>query len=584
LVSREVAARLGRVPTTWGDPKAVVALGAGAATTAMLTSTPAATGAEVLTGDAPLTEATIGPDPPLMHADSPATVGLGPTTAPEPADHRVSEPEPTRARSVGSAGAPEPADVLEPGTAEPSPIPPFTRAEPATADDDVDAEPSDPVLLDPDAVLADEAVTSTTSRRRRALVLVAAGVVALIAGVVVFGGQDPKVETGTTVLPPETSIQVGAEDISRTVDPTTKAGGVGVAATFVLRGPDGDALTTDIALTNTTTESITASHIEAIPKGWAPSADQVTFTVQPTEIIDADPVVRWDLPLDAGQTVHLVYEVALGNIEMSQEALDEQLELRDQAGASFLTDHPWAQAFSAFTGAPMTELTWATRPGEPVGPGTTASNTPGPGCPPDCGPDTTLSGGGGGGGGGGGPTTQTTQTTPTQQPTPSAPGSVSGVRVQSPSGPQGAMRVSLNWAAPGSGGAPSGYRVRATTRALNFTGDGCTGGARDVRSSTYPATGTSGSFVSPSTAEACSWVVWEVQAWNSGGSSSWATARGVLPSVKGQWEAYHLVRAVGGLAVNGGTVSCGIERDNHCSTSPTGEIAPGTLVRVFTQS
>lgn len=543
LVAREIAARLGRVPATWGDPKAAVVLGAAIAAPDLLVT-------------------------PLTTSASPISEDTATMAVPVPAF---------------GPGTPTPGTSVDPDA---------TGRLPA-----VDP-PTSPVQA-----LGLEAQGSEQGSGRSRRVLLATGVVAalcLVAGLALLGGSGDDGDgdrLAASSAPPDTTaappVEVEADDLERSGQPLTHAGGAETTETFVLRGPNGDELTTSVAVVNPTTEALVVQHIETIPKEWAESVDDVTFSVAPTEVIDRDPVVRWELELGPGETARLTYDVALDDTGVTEARLEALRGQRTGAQDEFRAGHPWAVAFSTLTGADLPGLTWASNPAtapllptpQQVGlvpPGgsstTTSTTTLPPGVPPTSGSSTSTTGS----------STSTTATT-TTRPTPvvTVPGAVTNIKVTNPGGDRFGVDVDVTWSPPTSGGTPTSYSVRATTRSWPYVDGSCVAGTVVDRATVTHAAGAglSARLRSSDTNPACSWVVWQVRASNSTGDGPWQDATGTIPAVKGSEHSYHLVRAIGGRAQHGGTVSCGVVSGLSCSTNPAeGQaIAAGTAVGILVQ-
>jgi hypothetical protein len=66
---------------------------------------------------------------------------------------------------------------------------------------------------------------------------------------------------------------------------------------------------------------VTYSHLEVIPKSLAASVEDMTFTPSTYEVIETDPVVRFDLELAANESTQIRYTVPLDPGPITQERL-----------------------------------------------------------------------------------------------------------------------------------------------------------------------------------------------------------------------------------------------------------------------
>lgn len=174
------------------------------------------------------------------------------------------------------------------------------------------------------------------------------------------------------------------------------------------------------------------------------------------------------------------------------------------------------------------------------------------------------------------PTTTPRATTTTAAPVV-LPGMPQSVVAQNPSGGSNAVRVTLVWSAPSSGGTPTGYVVRGTQHRRTFDDGNCVGSFVQTVFATQ-AVGPGTSTLSPAapTAAACQFILWEVAATNSAGQSPFAPARGRLPAVS-EANGFQEVRAVGGLTV-GTPLACA-----PCTSPPASTmIDAGATVSVDT--
>ena len=152
-----------------------------------------------------------------------------------------------------------------------------------------------------DAAISDAATVSDRRRRRTALLAVGAGafvVVAVLAAVVAIGGSD----TGQTAIQ---TIAGVSGDLRFPAETTPWA----ARMTRVWSARDGG-LHGELEFTNPTGATISGRHIEAIPKSLAANAALVASTPAPDEILQADPILAYDLTIDPGATTTVRYDIA----------------------------------------------------------------------------------------------------------------------------------------------------------------------------------------------------------------------------------------------------------------------------------
>lgn len=182
----------------------------------------------------------------------------------------------------------------------------------------------------------------------------------------------------------------------------------------------------------------------------------------------------------------------------------------------------------------------------------------------------------------------TTTTALRPRPTITVPSAPRSVAASNPTGNSSSVSVQISWTAPSStGGAISGYRIRSQIWKLSHTASGCTGIPTAAGGQTEASVGPVGSARrSTSTAPACSWVSWQVAAFNSAGTGPWSQASGIMPDVKGRPDAYHLVRSIGAMAISGGETNCGTSPYTGCATNPGAgsKIAAGRTTTVSLQA
>jgi actin-like ATPase involved in cell morphogenesis len=456
LVTRLLSERTGLVPTTWGDPKASVALGAAA------------------------------------RMGAPAPVVLAP---PAGDDTAVVTPDATAV------------------------------SEPAVQD-----------LHDGDE--------RRGSRRRRTLVLAAVGAMLLLIGAlaVVLGSDDPERLDAVTAGDAETTTTDGGRDAAPASDDividfgASEVEGVTSSRTWTL-DPTTDVLTNELAIGTTASERVERTHIEVIPKELAADVADLTFSPAYTSVVQADPVVRYDLVIEPEQKVKLAWSVKTPD-GLTEKQLGSLSKKRNVAEETFYAE------LAKLGGEGSENLLLGTEPaqndtptiidqggsddGGPVGPIETTSTT-----------STTTN-----------PTTTTTSTTTTTAKQYTIPGAPTNVLVRDPSGDIGAVSVTLTWSAPSNtGGGLSGYRLTAQAWGYDFVDGDCVGSLKPLGSQVQVDRGAGTSTtvqLGEQTAYACSWVVWTIRSVNAvGQTSASAQARGLVPS---SIVSYRHTRAISGRA------------------------------------
>ncbi len=215
-----------------------------------------------------------------MRSVGPSLSGVGPMSVPE---------RQTIVRSSGQAAASVPSYVDATVARAPSQPP---------TDDTVLRSKAPPAAIP--APRNAQPVKKSARGLRPAAVVACVAVVALVVGLVAVkirgGGGTTTVQTAVT----------------HAFKPVVYAGGIVVARTWELQGNDGERLQARVAVTNSGEAKGTASHFEVIPKEVARDVSDITFKPAPTEVIKADPVVRYDLStLEPGESLTLTYEVRL---------------------------------------------------------------------------------------------------------------------------------------------------------------------------------------------------------------------------------------------------------------------------------
>lgn len=454
--------------------------------------------------------------------------------------------------------------VLGPAAA---PIPPTAPAVVATGAASTPASVVPPALPDPPSP-AKRATAPT-----RALVGVAAAlVIAMIAvaAVVLPRGDDPT-RVAAEGAPPTT---IGTDGTLRHTFATSESEGVRAARSWTF-SPDDDKLTNELVITNTTPDARTSILFEVIPKEVAADVGAVTFDPSPAEVVQPDPVVRYDLPLEAAGQATLRWVVIVAD-ELDIDALAALATKRDEADRAFHEQQAALVAAAApaaagsvlgpqstnSTAAPSSGGTPTTRRSggatQPPPAGGGSATTAPPSANPTGSSDTTAA---------------PAATTTTAGASISAPGAVASLQVGNPvatrisNGVPEEIAVTLTWSPPANDGgqAPSSYKIRCTL----MKGSGsdstvytpptgynqvCVGG---VDIATVGGSARSADVVTARVDSGpLTWIKWEVSAVNGAGTGPRRTATVIVPNVVGlySWEAYPLSRAVG-LSTSGATSS-----------------------------
>src|SRR5439155_2179699 len=97
-----------------------------------------------------------------------------------------------------------------------------------------------------------------------------------------------------------------------TFNPVAEPPNIAYGKTWRLIGADGHRLHSVFTLTNFGAGTATTSHFEVVTKTVAPTVGSIRLSLQPTEVVERDPVVRFDLTrLGPGDTMTVVYDVDL---------------------------------------------------------------------------------------------------------------------------------------------------------------------------------------------------------------------------------------------------------------------------------
>ncbi|HET9770071.1 MAG TPA: Hsp70 family protein, partial [Acidimicrobiia bacterium] len=241
------------------------------------------------------------------------------------------------------------------------------------------------------------AVETTAARRRRPPVLVVAGVAAaLLAGAVGVavagaGGGSKKEQQAIAQDGKLTDVQ------PRRFPPET-ADGLETVRTWTYDKPSGE-LRSEVAVRNTTADARAFQVFEVIPKEVAADVSAVRFEPAFSAVVQADPVVRYDLNLAAGETATLRWAAPVQG-EMDLTRLEDLAAKRNAAEKAFretagTTTSTSVAATSTTAPPPSTtattrKTTTTTKPATTTSGPTTTSTTAGPTTSTTAGPTTTT--------------------------------------------------------------------------------------------------------------------------------------------------------------------------------------------------
>ncbi|MGQ0802724.1 MAG: prealbumin-like fold domain-containing protein [Actinomycetota bacterium] len=162
-----------------------------------------------------------------------------------------------------------------------------------------------------------------------ALALVVAGILAVAA--VSDRGGDKSTPAGGAP----------SEPVRFVFDEVPVAPGATVERGWALRGPDGSRFDGTLTFSNSTGTPVAVSHTEVIPKALASSVDDIEFEPAPV-VVEADPVVRFDVTVPANGTAEASYRIEVAPLGADRSRLEEwadalETELASRAAAAATT-------------------------------------------------------------------------------------------------------------------------------------------------------------------------------------------------------------------------------------------------------
>ena len=121
-------------------------------------------------------------------------------------------------------------------------------------------------------------------------------------------------------------VVVGAEGSAKPSDPSSEfafkpqsyPSGLIVDRTWTLSGADGTELHGSTTLTDGASGSIQTAYSEVLPTSVAPDVGHVHFRPAPDAVVQADPVVRYDINLGAGSSTRIAVSVDVGKTRGSR--------------------------------------------------------------------------------------------------------------------------------------------------------------------------------------------------------------------------------------------------------------------------
>ncbi|MGH9051387.1 MAG: prealbumin-like fold domain-containing protein, partial [Acidimicrobiia bacterium] len=197
------------------------------------------------------------------------------------------------------------------------------------------------------------ALAPAARRKHRERVFVAVAVVVVLAATGVLAAVTLSDRGGGG------SPSTGGGPVEFTFDTISLASGATVERTWTLAGDEGARFDGTLEFANSTEERMTVSHTEVIPKTLAASVDDIDFEPEPV-VIEADPVVRFDLEIPADGTITATYRISVapdGTDESRLEEWADDLDAEEERRANATTTTRSTTTTTTTTTSPATTTT-----------------------------------------------------------------------------------------------------------------------------------------------------------------------------------------------------------------------------------
>lgn len=194
---------------------------------------------------------------------------------------------------------------------------------------DWDSDEFDPRAKPTSAVWRPPEPRTPESKRRMTAVAVVVAVIGLGLGVMLAagGGAEPTQEVNIAAnRPPELQFE-----------PIVISDGVTMERNWRLEGSTGHRFIGTLTFLNTTEAAVPVSFTETLPKTLANTIDVVLFNPFPT-VIDPDPVVQWNVVVEANSTISVTYEISVAPDGADASRLDQWAKDLEAEQASALAE------------------------------------------------------------------------------------------------------------------------------------------------------------------------------------------------------------------------------------------------------